>query len=358
MLARLQQLITLSLVATTIAAFVHGVRVGERWIGPAVLALWVGGYLAVLAIEFWLLRGSYAPSDPERPRTAELVHAWWREALVAPRLFLWQQPFRSASEADHLPADAAGKRGVLLVHGFFCNRGLWNPWLRRLRSAGIPCAAVSLEPVFGSIDAYRQTIDAAVARLEGATGLPPVAVGHSMGGLALRAWLRADRDARLHRLVTIATPHAGTRLARAVVPRSNVAEMRRGSSWLAALAHDAVTARTDVVCFWSRCDNIVFPTESATLEGADNRKLQGTPHVAMVFHQVVLDDVFASLTSVDPPAAPPGTRPGDSLAAPTATPTSAPPGPPAAAPPAAATGTPTSTPPGPSPATPPAAPPA
>jgi triacylglycerol esterase/lipase EstA (alpha/beta hydrolase family) len=50
-----------------------------------------------------------------------------------------------------------------------------------------------------------------VRRVTQATGLPPVIVAHSMGGLATRAWLRAfSADARVHRVITLGTPHGGT----------------------------------------------------------------------------------------------------------------------------------------------------
>jgi triacylglycerol lipase len=292
MLARIQQLIALGLAAAAAVAFVLGQQSGRLWLGFAFVALVVGSYAGVLAIEFYLLHRSYDAADRERPRIAKLARAWLREVLVAPRVFLWQQPFRSDSEPDHLPdARARRQRGVLLVHGFFCNRGLWNPWLRRLRVADIPVVAVSLEPVFGSIDDYAGTIADAAAKLERATGLTPVVVGHSMGGLALRAWMRRGSPARVHRLIAIGSPHRGTRLAgtgRGV----NVSQMRHGSAWLDELGRsEAAGPRDDVVCFWSRCDNIVFPTRSATLPGADNRELDGTPHVAMVFHPEVFEEV-------------------------------------------------------------------
>ena len=76
----------------------------------------------------------------------------------------------------------------MLIHGFFCNRGIWKPWLARLHAAGVPCVAVNLEPIFDSIDHYADIVEDAVQRIEHATGLAPVLVGHSMGGLALRRW--------------------------------------------------------------------------------------------------------------------------------------------------------------------------
>ena len=303
MLARIQQFIALSLAVCLAGMFLFGAGIGRPWLGLLFAALVVGGYAAVLAVEFCLLWNSYKGFDGDRPGLAKLARAWWNEVLVAPRIFLWRQPFRSAREPDHLPAATArGRRGVLLVHGYFCNRGLWNPWLRRLRAADIPVVAVNLEPVFGSIDDYADAIAAAAARIDRATGLAPIVVGHSMGGLALRAWLRRDPHARAHRLITIATPHAGTRLGGKGRGR-NVAQMACGSAWLEELARgDVLTSRADVVCFWSRCDNIVLPTASATLPGADNRELDGTPHVAMVFHPAVFAEVERSLRLAPAPA--------------------------------------------------------
>ena len=291
MLARIQQSTVLTIAGAAIAASLFGAKSGRAWLGTIVIALAIAGYLSAIAFEFWLLHRSYAADDVRRPSVRELVRAWATEVLVAPTVFLWNQPFRSARYADHLPARGRGRRGVVLVHGFFCNRGLWNPWLRRFRDADIPFVAVNLEPVLGSIDDYRPAIAAAVAAVEAATGEPPLVVGHSMGGLAVRAWLAADPHARVRGLVTIATPHAGTRIARHA-RGANAAQMRQGSAWLEALAKRAPATRAPLLCFWSRCDNIVFPTRNATLPGADNREVAGAPHVAMVFDPVVIDEVL------------------------------------------------------------------
>ncbi len=103
------------------------------------------------------------------PQPAQLLRAWWGEVRAAPRVFCWRQPFRSRRWPDHLPAAAQGRRGLLLVHGFLCNRGVWNPWLQRLRAQGVPFVAVNLEPVFGSIDDYVAILERAVQQLERCT---------------------------------------------------------------------------------------------------------------------------------------------------------------------------------------------
>ncbi len=255
------------------------------WLAAIVPIAVFCGYAAVLAFEFWIVRRSYARTDPVRPSVVDLLVAWVGETFAAPRAFLWRQPFLERAIPDSPSGSERGRRGVVLVHGFFCNRAIWNPWLRELQRSGIPFIAVNLEPVFGSIDDYRATIGSAVDRLREETSLAPVVVAHSMGGLAARAWLatQADADA-VHRVVTIATPHAGTRMARRNWA-SNIGEMRIGSPWLQTLmSRERPAIRARFVCFWSHCDNIVFPARTATLEGADNRHLRRTAHVQMVLH--------------------------------------------------------------------------
>ena len=165
--------------------------------------------------------------------------------------------------------------------------------MRQLRGLGIPYLAITLEPIFGTIDDGAEAIDAAVRRATQATGLTPVIVAHSMGGLSVRAWLRANAaDERVHHIITIATPHQGTALAQFAI--SEVTKrMRIGSPWLAALTASEPRSRCRLfTCYYGHCDNIVFPVRSATLPGADNRHVAALAHIQMaqcaeVFHEAV-----------------------------------------------------------------------
>jgi triacylglycerol lipase len=280
MLARLLQGVVLGLIALALGGAAWWWQQGRPVAALAWLLFVLGFHAWVMVLEFALLRRAHGDDPAPRASAAQLLRAWWHEAVVAPVVFGWRQPFCSRAVPDHLPADAQGRRGVLLVHGFVCNRGLWNPWLTRLRAQGTPFIAVNLEPVFGSIDDYIPLLDAAVARLHAATGLPPVAVAHSMGGLALRAWWAADgRDERLHHAITLGSPHHGTWLARFAMTR-NARQMQQLSRWLQTLApRETPARRARFTCFYSHCDNIVFPPATATLPGADNRHVAGYAHV-------------------------------------------------------------------------------
>ncbi|OUM00284.1 esterase/lipase family protein [Variovorax sp. JS1663] len=279
MVARLQQCIVM---AWLLAAFAW---VGSWWPHAPVIA--IGGLLvlslahtSVLGLEFIATRRVSASDPVARSSAIQCARAWLAESWMAPRVFCWQQPFRSHAFPDHLPK-GNDRRGVVLVHGFLCNRGFWNPWLQELRVRDHAFAAVNLEPVFGSIDHYVQIIEIAVQRVTAATGRPPVLICHSMGGLAARAWLRTSDPGRVHRIVTIGTPHRGTWLAR-FSHTTNGHQMRIGGDWMRQAEGDGAPPCL-FTCWYSNCDNIVFPISTATLLGADNRLAPGRGHVEMAF---------------------------------------------------------------------------
>lgn len=290
MLARWQRLVLLGWMLAILgwwALFIGQDRPALAWSGAGFLA---GLHAWALGLEYMLLPWINAKDPAPRSSGAQRLSAWWSEVLVAAVVFGWRQPFWADKEPDHLPGGAKGRDGVLLVHGFVCNRGVWLPWMRRLRQLNVPFIAVNLEPVLASIETYVPAIESAVRRLEANTGRPPVVVAHSMGGLAVRAWLKAHgADDRVRHIVTIGSPHRGTWLARFGLVH-NAREMRQDGEWLSALAGaESAERRARFTCFYSHCDNIVMPASTATLPGALNRHLEGQAHVQMVYH----DDVFS-----------------------------------------------------------------
>ncbi len=293
MLARLQQFTTSFLFIAAVLWAAWFIRAGRpAWALAGALVI-VFGYALFLAAEFVLVWFVHGDDPAPKASVAQLFRAWVGEVLTAPRVFCWQQPFRSEREPDFLPLQP-GRRGVVLVHGFVCNRGLWNRWAPRLREQEIPFVAVNLEPVFGTISDYAPIIEQAVRRVEQATGHAPVVVGHSMGGLAIRAWLVAFGAAqRVHRVITIGSPHRGTWLGHFGTSR-NAREMAPGTDWQRTLeARESAEHFERFTCFYSHCDNIVFPASNATLSGADNRHVPGIAHVHLMDHPDVLNEVLA-----------------------------------------------------------------
>lgn len=266
--------------------------------GLVFLVLCFGALAGALAVEFGLARVVNSRFDGAAATWRQIGSAWWHEATTAPMLFCWRQPFRTYAIPDNLMfvPNKPGQQGVIFVHGLFCNRAFWTPWMTRLQATGHVFEAINLEPVFGSIDDYQQSIDQAVRRVTAATGTAPLLVCHSMGGLAVRAWLAAQgANVTAYRVITIGTPHRGTWLAR-WGHSTNARQMQPGSDWLARLNEAQAAPPTHrFTCWYSTSDNIVFPSSSATLPGADNRALNGVAHVQMAFLPQVIDDTLAML---------------------------------------------------------------
>ena len=259
------------------------------------------GSAVVFALEFVLMRAVSARAGGTRPSWGVVARAWWHEHADAVRIYGWYMPWRSRAIPDHLPAKARGRRGVLFLHGLMCNRGLWNPWLTRLKALDHPFIALDLEPLFGEIEAYVAAVEAGVERLHATTGLPPVIVGHSMGGLAARAWLRAQAvngaAGRVAKIITIGTPHRGTWLARFARSR-NGRQMRSDGAWIDELGRSNSSSWGLFLCWWSECDQIVFPPALAVLTGAEARQIRGVGHVSLSQHEEVWKDLRERLSQV------------------------------------------------------------
>jgi len=276
-----------------------------RWFGAAPWAALALGLAAVVLVRLainmnnFVLSACYASPTPrdfqlglgarlrllgEEFRTSMLYTSWFMPRAAACRTIY--------PDSDAVP--------VLLVHGYGCNSGYWSYLVPRLERNSISHASIDLEPVGGAIDDYVPALQEAVEELCAASGAAQVAiVAHSMGGLVARAWMRVHGSARVARIVTLGTPHHGTRLA-SFGPGANAAQMRRangaGSDWLRALAASEDAARRVLVTsIFSHHDNIVAPQTSSVLEGARNIALGGVGHVALGCNGRVLDTVMEEL---------------------------------------------------------------
>lgn len=251
------------------------------WFAPVLgLAVPPAGHALVLGIEFAIA----AAVDPRRPR-APVLHVlavWLRETTASLRAFAWRMPFCAGFAESPVVRDPQ-RPAVLLVHGYLCNRAVWKPWLDAGGFAGCNVATVDLAPPFADLDAYADQVHAAVERLRAASGAQRiVVVAHSMGGLALRCYLRRYGDGAVARAITIASPHHGTLLARFGHGR-NAHQMRPDSPLLQALAaSEDGGRRARLVCIATQDDNLIVPRTSPLLDGARHHLLDGVGHLALL----------------------------------------------------------------------------
>jgi len=274
--------LVLSALAGSVAAALVGV------------VLFFGGHAWVLGLEMAWSWWSQRDRPASRPAAAVFVRAWLRECVTSPRVFAWRQPFCTNEVPDHLPAARSGETSerpaVLLVHGYVCNRAFWTPLMRELVALDVAFVAVNLEPVFGDLGSdYPDAIEAGMRRLEAVTSARPLVIAHSMGGLAVRSWLHRHQAAhRVRRVITLATPHQGARLAR-WAQRVPGTQMREGAPWLSRLAAGEpadIGHLFDVV--WTACDNVVFPPRCCELPGARHWRVDDAAHVDLVFRPAVM----------------------------------------------------------------------
>lgn len=301
------------------ATWTLSVSVVVTWWGASpAWAVWWGmvvvmGYSALLGLEFMLASLHHGADPVPRADWPSVMRAWWHETWAAAAVFGWRQPFDWRKWPDTVTMAESGGRAVpsvelpaiVFIHGFVCNRGFWHPWMRVLRARGQAYVSMNLEPVMASIDEWVGQVEAAVGQVEAAQaeggGAKPVFICHSMGGLVARAWMAAapHNSGRVHRVITIGTPHHGTWLAR----WSHTAcgrQMRIGSEWLASLERREAAwkdKRAPITCWYSNTDNIVFPPTTATLVGADNRLIQRAGHVSLAFHPTVMRESLSMLAS-------------------------------------------------------------
>jgi triacylglycerol lipase len=259
------------------------------------LAGFFGGRWFVVGLTFALmLQGRGAVPVELRIGPFGALRMMLAEYLGFVVLFSVIQPFESFwMGPDRLAQPAARRLPLLLIHGYQCNRGFWF-WLRpRLEAAGWIVATHSLEPVFSDIDAYAEGIARRIDEVLAATGAPKVIlVGHSMGGLASRAYLRRHGTDKIARLITLGSPHHGTLLARLGLG-PNASQMRIGSPWLSALTAPLPPGSVSI---YSCHDNYVFPQQACSaLEGATNVAIGGVSHLGMAFSPRVLANLMEAL---------------------------------------------------------------
>ena len=236
------------------------------------------GVRAVIVAVTWAYARAYpSPAPPlSASQRLRMVIAEYLAFLLS---FIVVMPF----ERLWMPPDRLRpcSRPLLLVHGYACSRGVWWRLRRDLEAAGHTVASVSLYPPYTSIGKLVPQLARRIEEVCAATGADQVVlVAHSMGGLVCRSYLARHGSGRVERLITLASPHSGSELARIGIGQ-NAREMEPGSRWLKDLASSATPVRA--VAIRTPHDNYVMPQDNQRLPGALDVELDGIGHLALLF---------------------------------------------------------------------------
>lgn len=192
-----------------------------------------------------------------------------------------------------------GGRVVAFVHGYGAAGAVFEPLRRRVENElGLP----TIDFTYGSMWSFERVTSALAEELARLTrdGREIDLVGHSLGGLVSRWWTQEMGGApHVRRIVTLATPHAGTASARlapgplraVLLPESPVVRrLAAGRSRAAAIDHTALVAGADLM--------VTPPASAAALRDAEVRWFDGLGHNAMLFAPAVHDAVLDALARV------------------------------------------------------------
>ncbi|MEU3199144.1 MULTISPECIES: alpha/beta fold hydrolase [unclassified Streptomyces] len=209
-------------------------------------------------------------------------------------------PTPGGTGTAQLPREA--KPPVVLLHGFIDNRSVFVLLRRSLSQHGRQqIESLNYSPLTCDIRIAAELFGRHIEQVCERTGSRQVdVVGHSLGGLIARYYVqRLGGDTRVRTLVTLGTPHSGTRIAPLANAHPIVRQMRPGSPVLEELGRPAPGCRTHFVAFWSDLDHIMDPLEAACVEHPDltavNVRVTGVGHLALPVHPAVATGIRQAL---------------------------------------------------------------
>jgi hypothetical protein len=195
---------------------------------------------------------------------------------------------------------------IVMVHGLYHNRSAWRALRKCLKTHNIPNAYTWAYPSFGR--SFEELVQDCTRGLHQVAAVHPgqgvILIGHSLGGLILRQSLcDADLKSRVLLILTLGTPHQGTRaarmgiglLARGLVPGGSIIEMVNTME-----CSRGAPARS----LYSNLDTMVVPASNLRIHepGWLETETAPTTHVAMLFNRTVcaqvLDTIATALSSV------------------------------------------------------------
>lgn len=204
--------------------------------------------------------------------------------------------------------EAAGTP-ILLVHGMVDNRSIFTLLRRGLRRRGFHrVLTLNYSPLTRDVRLAATALATRVEQLCAQTGFERVhVIGHSMGGLIARYYVqRLGGDERVHTLVTLGTPHGGTRTAH-LLPYRLARQLRPDSDLVHELAEPAPGCRTRFLAVWSDLDQLMVPKRNARVDHADldarNLLIRGVGHMSLPIDRRAVHEICLTLAELDPAGA-------------------------------------------------------
>ena len=205
---------------------------------------------------------------------------------------------------------------VLLLHGFFQTRNVWEVMEDRLRDHGYGVFSFDLGGLLWRFNTRSiPDLSASIAdKIEGIcarTGLERFhIIGHSKGGIIARHYVQhLGGDKRAKSLITLGSPHHGTPTAMVgvglmagglvsksplqMLPGSSLVRMLRKDTFPPGIPLTSIYSKTDLVCPWWCATLRPRPGETSV----ENIEIPGIGHTALTTSQEVSKVIHSRLDS-------------------------------------------------------------
>jgi pimeloyl-ACP methyl ester carboxylesterase len=255
---------------------------------------WVLGHAAIVTFGFVLHYFDAATRDGPLKSLSIYVQAWLLENWYSLAVGLsWPLGFVPSFGTHRY--DPHGGPPIVLVHGYCLNRACMFAIYWRLRRKGYSnIYPVNIRPAFADLTVLGTTLAKQLGEICSACdGEEAIVVGHSQGGLLAR-WCHERTDAPIAQVITLGSPHSGTRMA-VFGLGPNAAQFRPDSAFLSDLSDkpDFLTS------LYSEMDQLVVPSSSSKL--GTTVLLPDMGHLTMLYQREAFDALLAQLPGVTLP---------------------------------------------------------
>jgi pimeloyl-ACP methyl ester carboxylesterase len=186
-----------------------------------------------------------------------------------------------------------------MLHGYMGHAEMLRPLARRLLEQGWgDVHRVGYPSLWWTFEQIIDEIDRVVTKVSDQHGGQVDLIGHSLGAIACRAWIKLEGGhTRVRRFVSLGGPHAGTSLHR-IVPSPVRPVFDPRGAWVRRLAEGAEPVPTTVIR--ARYDHQIIPPQRGSIPGVKEHVVQAHGHNGLLWspeaHQCVIDALLSPAT--------------------------------------------------------------
>ncbi|MEQ3635263.1 alpha/beta fold hydrolase [Alcanivorax sp.] len=205
-------------------------------------------------------------------------------------------PLRLIHDSSPIRSRHHGEPPVILVHGYGGNSAnfLFMQWRLKWRGWSNVYSVSYTPPHINARKLSQQVVDHVEGILATTGAEKAHLVCHSMGGPLTRYALKnLGLAGKVDRVITLGSPHYGTRVAGLFPPLGAAAQLRYQSPFIRELATETTCpGGARYFSIFSNMDNFVLPVSAAVLHGAeDNIHVPYLGHCALLYSSRVMDQV-------------------------------------------------------------------